>query len=248
MNSRSAYLLKCYTLEDMPRMERGNSKSNCFRPSLAGSPQPLKSCEDNAFCCPSLPATLDFSFPLFRHFLSRPEMASNILPLFWNLASSSKDTRIAASAELIESLEGFQQSFLATRGQAGPSSDEDDEDDDDVNNDKDAEGDDTESEIEVDGDDDDEERGADQEAASLEKALVANNAEDVVYTIRRLVRGLGSSRENSRLGYAVALTEVCHSSLPSSRLMRSSYSPGYGLSPLPRSSPSSFKAPLTPKA
>ena len=30
------------------------------------------------------------------------------------------------------------------------------------------------------------------------------------YTIKRLVRGLGSSREGARQGYAVALTEVCH--------------------------------------
>jgi DNA polymerase phi len=30
----------------------------------------------------------------------------------------------------------------------------------------------------------------------------------VVYTVKRLVRGLASSRESSRLGFAVALTEV----------------------------------------
>lgn len=35
------------------------------------------------------------------------------------------------------------------------------------------------------------------------------NAQDVSYSIRRLVRGLGSPRESSRLGFAVALTEVC---------------------------------------
>jgi DNA polymerase phi len=34
------------------------------------------------------------------------------------------------------------------------------------------------------------------------------NAEDVRYAIRRLVRGLASPREMSRLGFAVALTEV----------------------------------------
>lgn len=34
------------------------------------------------------------------------------------------------------------------------------------------------------------------------------NAEDVRYAIRRLVRGLASPRESSRLGFAVALTEV----------------------------------------
>jgi hypothetical protein len=34
------------------------------------------------------------------------------------------------------------------------------------------------------------------------------NAPDVAYSIRRLVRGLASPRESSRLGFAVALTEV----------------------------------------
>lgn len=36
------------------------------------------------------------------------------------------------------------------------------------------------------------------------------NAQDVSYSIRRLVRGLASPRESSRLGFAVALTEVCY--------------------------------------
>lgn len=34
------------------------------------------------------------------------------------------------------------------------------------------------------------------------------NAQDVSYALRRLVRGLASARESSRLGFAVALTEV----------------------------------------
>jgi DNA polymerase phi len=34
------------------------------------------------------------------------------------------------------------------------------------------------------------------------------NAQDVSYSIRRLVRGLASPRESSRLGFAVTLTEV----------------------------------------
>lgn len=39
-------------------------------------------------------------------------------------------------------------------------------------------------------------------------ALDALNAQDVSYSIRRLIRGLASPRESSRLGFAVALTEV----------------------------------------
>ena len=39
--------------------------------------------------------------------------------------------------------------------------------------------------------------------------LGALNAQDVSYSLRRLIRGLASPRESSRLGFAVALTEVC---------------------------------------
>ena len=38
--------------------------------------------------------------------------------------------------------------------------------------------------------------------------IMHNTAQDVSYSIRRLVRGLASPRESSRLGFAVALTEV----------------------------------------
>ena len=38
--------------------------------------------------------------------------------------------------------------------------------------------------------------------------LDALNAQDVSYSLRRLIRGLCSPRESSRLGFAVALTEV----------------------------------------
>lgn len=43
------------------------------------------------------------------------------------------------------------------------------------------------------------------------------NAQDVSYSIRRLIRGLASPRESSRLGFAVALTEV-RLSVPSRHL------------------------------
>lgn len=46
---------------------------------------------------------------------------------------------------------------------------------------------------------------ADQPESSASSAAVE---EDVSYTIKRLVRGLASPRESSRLGFAVALTEV----------------------------------------
>ncbi|KAI1788483.1 DNA polymerase phi-domain-containing protein [Ganoderma leucocontextum] len=40
------------------------------------------------------------------------------------------------------------------------------------------------------------------------KKLDALNAQDVSYSLRRLIRGLASPRESSRLGFAVALTEL----------------------------------------
>ena len=131
---------------------------------------------------------------------------SNVLPLFWDLASSSKDTRISASSNLIDSLQAFQRSFLATKADGGPSSDDEDDEADGEDDEGEHE---NESDMEVAGNKDIENQ-QDKEAIRLEKALVAHNAEDVVYSVRRLIRGLGSSRENSRLGFAVALTEVRH--------------------------------------
>jgi hypothetical protein len=125
---------------------------------------------------------------------------SNVLPLFWHLASSSKDTRLSASADLVSSVEGFQAAFVP------PTMDVDDDEGDDSADDD--EEDDDESGEEVDGSDDEEAEEDKRRGAKLDKALARGNAEDVVYCVKRLVRGLGSSRESSRLGFAVALTEV----------------------------------------
>ena len=48
----------------------------------------------------------------------------------------------------------------------------------------------------------------DEDARPNTDGLDALNAQDVSYSIRRLVRGLASPRESSRLGFAGALTEV----------------------------------------
>ncbi|KAL1748073.1 DNA polymerase phi-domain-containing protein [Schizophyllum fasciatum] len=48
----------------------------------------------------------------------------------------------------------------------------------------------------------------DDEDATESDGLDALNAQDVSYSIRRLIRGLASPRESSRLGFAVALTEL----------------------------------------
>ena len=47
-----------------------------------------------------------------------------------------------------------------------------------------------------------------EDAEPKTDGLDALNAQDVSYSIRRLIRGLASPRESSRLGFAVALTEV----------------------------------------
>ncbi|WWC60265.1 uncharacterized protein I303_102832 [Kwoniella dejecticola CBS 10117] len=136
-------------------------------------------------------------------------MASNILPLFWPLANSSKDTRLTASASLVSNLETFQQSFVATRPISHSNGGDDEDEDEDDSDDEDEVDDDDESGMEVDASDDDEEGGArNREGEKLDKRLSKDNAEDVVYCVKRLVRGLGSSRESSRLGFAVTLTEL----------------------------------------
>ncbi|KAG8825804.1 DNA-directed DNA polymerase [Serendipita sp. 401] len=44
----------------------------------------------------------------------------------------------------------------------------------------------------------------------ITESLDTINAQDVAYALKRLVRGLASPRESSRLGFAVALTELLH--------------------------------------
>lgn len=87
--------------------------------------------------------------------------------------------------------------------------DDDEEDDEDMDSD--------ESGVEVDDSDDDERSGGrrgqdlsdeDKRIAALDRVFEKENSEDVRYSFKRLVRGLASSRESSRLGFAVALTEL----------------------------------------
>lgn len=104
---------------------------------------------------------------------------STTLPLFWHLSSASKKERLDASVKLIEALEQFQSQFVPANN-SGVASGSDEEDDEDE----------------------------DEEGPSKSDGLDLLNVQDVSYSIRRLVRGLASPRESSRLGFAVALTEV----------------------------------------
>ena len=104
------------------------------------------------------------------------------LPLFWDLSSASKKDRINASVKLVGALEQFQAKFVPQTSAPGTSGPDDDDDDDD------------------------------DEGAVKSDELNLQNAQDVSYSIRRLIRGLASPRESSRLGFAVALTEVNYKS------------------------------------
>jgi len=126
-------------------------------------------------------------------------MTSNVLPFFWHLASSSKDTRLSASADLVSSLETFQSTYLENKPETNGAEDEEVEEEEES---------DDESGEEVDASDEENDAVDMAEARRLDKKLGSSNAEDVVYSVKRLVRGLASSRESSRLGFAVALTEV----------------------------------------
>lgn len=153
-------------------------------------------------------------------------MASNVLPLFWQLSSTEKEARLEASQQLVTALETFQSQHVAGQSSKVPQQDELMESDEDEEEDEDE--DDDESGVEVDEDDDGgmpndtrttKEMDEDEaEIAKLDRAFEAANSEDVRYSIKRLIRGLASSRENSRFGFAVALTEVGHS-VPRFRLI-----------------------------
>jgi hypothetical protein len=110
---------------------------------------------------------------------------STTLPLFWDLSSAEKKKRLDASFKLIGTLENFQVAFERGLAESDASSNEDD----------------SGREENVQG------VGA-VGNTKCDTMLDVLNAPDVAYSIRRLVRGLGSPRESSRLGFAVALTEV----------------------------------------
>ena len=109
--------------------------------------------------------------------------ATTTLPLFWNLSSANKVERIDASVKLVAALQQFQEKQNLKRNENSSSGKE---------NDKDEE----ESDIN------------EEEEDVYSAKLDSDNAPDVAYAIRRLIRGLASPRESSRLGFAVALTEV----------------------------------------
>lgn len=144
--------------------------------------------------------------------------ATNVLPLFWHLSSTDRNVRLDATENLVSSLEAFQSRHFEQKKSNGADSMEvdqpngdDNEEAEESEDDEDEDGD--ESGVEVDASDDEDEKrqlGPEEKAlAKLDVKFEKDNSEDVRYSIKRLARGLTSSRESSRLGFAVALTEVC---------------------------------------
>ena len=102
------------------------------------------------------------------------------LELYWPLASNRSNERLKASNDLISLLENFQQNFKS-------SNEESDEEDEDMN------------EVLEDNP---------SKIKHIEAFIEKHHASDVSYAIKRLIRGLASPRESSRLGFAVTLTQV----------------------------------------
>ncbi len=105
-------------------------------------------------------------------------MTSNVLPLFWNLSSNDSAHRLDAAEQLVGALDGFQRAHVEAAAAAGKA------------------------------DAPAYEAGGQDKVQQWDAAFEARNSEDVKYSVKRLVRGLASSRDSSRLGFAVALTEV----------------------------------------
>lgn len=109
------------------------------------------------------------------------------LELYWPLASNKTSERLKASTDLINLLNKFQQDFK-------PAEDDNDQEDNDA--------DDSEQE------EDSEDKRQGSSIKPIERWIEKHHAPDVSYAIKRLIRGLASPRESSRLGFAVTLTQV----------------------------------------
>mgnify|MGYP002757310264 FL=1 len=108
---------------------------------------------------------------------------SNTLALFWDITSTERDARLNASQELVQTLISSQ-----------PSS-EDACVDDVVANTAHAS---SAEDVNM----------SEEEVEASEQRIDELNTSEVSYAIRRLVRGLASPRENARIGFAVALSEL----------------------------------------
>ncbi|KAF8274212.1 DNA polymerase phi-domain-containing protein [Lactarius quietus] len=109
---------------------------------------------------------------------------STILPLFWDLSSSDKKKRLDTSVKLVTNLQKLQATF------ENESAEQD------------------EPSGESHGVEGDPQECSEEDLKQYNFRLDVLNSPDVAYSVRRLLRGLASPRESSRLGFAVALTEL----------------------------------------
>ena len=125
-------------------------------------------------------------------------MNGNNLQLFWEIASSNQDARLTSANQLVEELLSQQDVLassskitldLATTSAVAAAAAEQDQSD---------SNDDPSTALTVD----------EQKAEAVEEALGNRTVADLMYALRRLLRGLASPRESSRLGFAVVLTEL----------------------------------------
>lgn len=110
---------------------------------------------------------------------------STILPLFWDLSCSDGRKRLDTSVKLVTTLQKLQANFESESAESDEHC-----------------GDNRGEPVGVEG-------NSQEDLGHHNVKLDALNSPDVAYSIRRLLRGLASPRESSRLGFAVVLTEVC---------------------------------------
>lgn len=114
--------------------------------------------------------------------------SSSTLPLFWDLASSEETKRLTSSSKLVSTLFNQQSSLPSTSRNTLDAA---------ATLPRDENGAGSLNQVQI------------QSAARLvEEKLDKLLAAEVSYSLRRLTRGLQSPREHSRLGFAVALTEL----------------------------------------
>jgi DNA polymerase phi len=113
------------------------------------------------------------------------------LPYYWQLASASREDRLASSHSLVETLISQQKEANVERVALPDSSKPFDD------------GLEATDPLQLDG----------KIVEEAEKLLDAHNSTEVTYAVRRLMKGLASHRESSRLGFSVALCEVRPSNL-----------------------------------
>lgn len=113
---------------------------------------------------------------------------TSTLSHFWQLASSSKPDRLGSAHALVQNLVREQSHLSTVNGKAAKRSQ--------------LLSDDGLMDLEA------PEQVTDEDVQQAESSLNGSETADVAYAVKRLIKGLASHRESSRLGFSVALSEV----------------------------------------